>query len=63
MNNNVPPCSSGKDSSAELLLTDESCGLVELDGPVDELQDSVTSVFVDDHWPGQILVEGVDEFG
>lgn len=63
MNNEVSPFSSGKDSSVELSVKDDSCGLVELDGPVDELQDSVTSVFVDDQWPGQILVEGVDEFG
>ncbi|XP_065084264.1 transcription factor SOX-3 isoform X2 [Ochlerotatus camptorhynchus] len=63
MNTDAPPCSSGKDSSGELSVKDESCGLIELDGSVDELQDSVTSVFVDDQWPGQILVEGVDEFG
>lgn len=29
----------------------------------DVLERPVTSVLIDDNWPGQILVEGVDEFG
>lgn len=56
--------SGGKDSAGVLFsVTDETSGVIEFEGSVDDLPESVTSVLVDDSWPGQILVEGVDEFG
>lgn len=56
--------SGGKDSAGVLFsVTDETSGVIEFEGSVDDLPESVTSVLVDDSWPGQILVEGIDEFG
>lgn len=37
---------------------------VEGEGEQQQQEEEVTSVIIDDHWPsGQILVEGVDEYG
>lgn len=64
MNTELSGFSGGNDSAGVLFsVTDETSGVIEFEGSVDDLAESVTSVLVDDNWPGQILVEGVDEFG
>lgn len=66
MNSELETCATvgGNDSAGVLFsVRDESSGVIEFEGSVEELQESVTSVLVDDNWPGHILVEGVDEFG